>query len=68
MSEKKTWWMVFNPYPEGHKPEIRHESFGEAQKEAARVSQLTGKKIHVLKLVGTMHPPQQPSCVWEDRP
>jgi DNA repair exonuclease SbcCD ATPase subunit len=47
---KPCWWL---------------SSFGEAQKEAARLAKLTGKKIHVLKLAGTMHPPG--GCKWEER-
>jgi DNA repair exonuclease SbcCD ATPase subunit len=62
---KPCWWLCFNPYPEGDKPTVRHASFGEAQKEAARLAKLTGKKIHVLKLAGTMHPPG--GCKWEER-
>jgi hypothetical protein len=61
----KTWWMVFNPYPEGEKPTCRHESYVEAVAEAGRLCAKTGKKIHVLKLVGTMHP--QIDVRWEDR-
>ncbi len=57
--------MVMNPYPEGTKPTVRHDSFGEAHKEAQRIAELTGKKCHVLKLVGTMHPPNK--CTWVDR-
>jgi hypothetical protein len=26
-----------------------------------------GRKIHVLELVGTMHPPVEPKGFWEDR-
>jgi hypothetical protein len=62
---KPCWWLCFNPYPEGEKPTVRHASYGEAQKEAARLAKLTGKKIHVLKLAGTMHPPG--GCKWEER-
>jgi DNA repair exonuclease SbcCD ATPase subunit len=62
---KPCWWLCFNPYPEGDKPTFRHASFGEAQKEAARLAKLTGRKIHVLKLAGTMHPPCE--CKWEER-
>jgi hypothetical protein len=62
---KPCWWLCFNPYPEGNKPTFRHASFGEAQKEAARLAKLTGRKIHVLKLAGTMHPPG--GCKWEER-
>ena len=63
--DKPCWWLCFNPYPEGEKPTFRHASFGEAQKEASRLAKLTGKKIHVLKLAGTMHPPG--GCKWEER-
>jgi hypothetical protein len=63
--DKPSLWLCFNPYPEGNKPTFRHASFGEAQKEAARLAKLTGRKIHVLKLAGTMHPPCE--CKWEER-
>lgn len=62
-----TWWMCLNPYPGGTKPRVQHESLGEAQAEAARLCCLMGKKIHVLKCVGTMHPPVAPKGIWEDR-
>lgn len=62
-----TWWMCLNPYLEGDKPEVRHEHFASAQEEARRLCLVTGRKIHVLKCVGTYHPPQIPQPVWEDR-
>ena len=62
-----TWWMCFNPYPEGDKPQVRHACHLEAQAEAARLCVKTGRKIHVLKCVGTYHPPQIPQPVWEAR-
>jgi hypothetical protein len=62
-----TWWMCLNPYPDGTKPRVQHESLEEAQVEAARLCCLMGKKIHVLKCVGTMHPPVAPKGIWEDR-
>lgn len=62
-----TWWMCLNPYPEGDKPEVRHACHLEAQAEAARLCVKTGRKIHVLKCIGTYHPPQIPQCEWEDR-
>lgn len=63
----KTWWMCFNPYREGSKPAVRHETLAEAQAEAARLCVKMGRKIHVLELVGTMHPPVEPKGFWEDR-
>jgi hypothetical protein len=62
-----TWWMCLNPYPEGDKPMVRHASYGEACTEARRLCLKTGRKTHVLKLIGTYHPPQIPEPVWEDR-
>jgi hypothetical protein len=62
-----TWWMCLNPYLEGDKPEVRHSTFAEAQEEARRLCVRTGRKIHVLKCVGTYHAPQIPQPVWEDR-
>jgi hypothetical protein len=66
MKSPKTWWMCLNPYPEARPPTMRHESFHEAQREALRLAQITGRKIHVLKLEGTAHPPQQVAR-WEVR-
>jgi hypothetical protein len=60
--------MCLNPYPNGTKPRIQHESLESAQIEAARLCRVMGKKIHVLKLVGTMHPPVEPEVFWEERP
>lgn len=57
--KKKKWWMVLNPYRDGLKPTIRHEYKSEAMEEAERIALKTGKKIHVLELVGTMEPPKQ---------
>ena len=54
----KPWYMVFNPYPDGKKPTIRHESLNEAEIESFRVATLTGKKCHVLKCIGTAYPPE----------
>ncbi len=66
MMTPKTWWVAMNPYPEGRIPTVRHETFIEAQREALRLSALAGRKIHVLKLEGTAHPPQQ-TARWEVR-
>lgn len=66
MKSPKKWWMCFNPYPEGEKPYMRHASFGEAQKEAGRLSAITGRKIHVLELKGTMQPPKS-APFWVER-
>lgn len=63
----KVWYMVFNPYPDGKKPTVRHETLRSATIEAERVCLLTGKKIHVLKIVGTMHPPKMPAATWSER-
>lgn len=62
-----TWWVCLNPYPDGTVPKIRHETFGAAHKEAARLAEVSGRKIHVLQLVGTMHPPAKPGCTWVPR-
>lgn len=62
-----TWWMCLNPYPEGTKPRVQHEHFASAQEEARRLCLKTGRKIHVVKCVGTYHPPQIPQPVWEGR-
>lgn len=59
-----TWWMCLNPYAEGQKPQKRHESFESARAEACRLCLVTGRKIHVLKLAGTMHM----TPFWEERP
>jgi len=50
------WWMVFNPYPKGRKPEYRHACLSEAKAEAQRVSNKNGKKCHVLAKVFTAQP------------
>ena len=63
-----TWWMCLNPYPDGQKPRVQHETFESAKAEASRLCRVMGRKIHVLKLVGTMHPPVVPEVWWEDRP
>jgi hypothetical protein len=65
----KTWWMCLNPYHEGDKPTVRHETFADAAAEARRICLKTGRKIHVLQLIGTMHPPipQPVRPLWEDR-
>ena len=54
---KPTWYMCYNPYPEGKKPIKRHETLAAVQAESARLSLLTKQKIHVLQLVCTAHPP-----------
>lgn len=64
---KEKWWLVYNPYPSGVKPTYRHKTFGAAQKEAARIAKAERCKIHVLEIVGTMHPPSIPPCIWEER-
>lgn len=61
-----TWWVCLNPYRD-NSPKVRHETFGAAHKEAARLAELEGRKIHVLQLVGTMHPPAKPGCTWVPR-
>lgn len=66
MKTPKKWWMCLNPYPEARPPTVRHDSFGQAQAEARRLAINLGRKIHVLEIVGTMHPPSvEPH--WEDR-
>jgi len=64
------WWMVFNPYPRGRKPEIRHTSRGVAIEEAKRLAAKEGNKVHVLEKVFTAQPPPKPAeikaQVWCD--
>jgi hypothetical protein len=50
------WWMCLNPYFEGTKPQVRHASREEAEAEAERLCVKTGRKIHVLQVVSTVHP------------
>jgi hypothetical protein len=57
--KKQKWWMVFNPYPEGKKPTVRHETLHSAKVEAERISMSTGRKIHILELYGTYVPPSK---------
>lgn len=45
-----------NPYPNGNKPSVRHETLESAIAEAKRVSNLERKKIHVLRCEGTVYP------------
>lgn len=63
----RVWYMCLNPFFEGDKPQVRHETFEEAKVEAGRLALKTGRKIHVLQLVGTMHPPHIPAPIWEQR-
>lgn len=63
-----TWFMCFNPYPEGTKPTVRHADLATARDEALRLCRSTGRKIHVLKVVGTAHPPKPPEPYFETRP
>lgn len=70
MSKKKkerpqVWWMCLNPYS-ATAPMVRHASFAEAQAEALRLAKAESKKVHVLELVGTAHPPMD-EATWEFR-
>ena len=62
-----TWYVVFNPYPRGKKPMVRHESLEEAKAEAMRVCDRERCKVHVLQLIGTAYPPEQPKAFWQNR-
>lgn len=55
------WWMVYNPFPNGKKPVVRHDSFLAAQQECQRVANLTDQKCHVLEKVATCEPAQKPA-------
>lgn len=61
----QVWWMCLNPYSQTA-PMMRHASFAEAQAEAMRLCQKEGKKVHVVELVGTAHPPLA-TPTWEFR-
>lgn len=64
--DRAAWWLVFNPYQPGA-PKVRHSNFASAQFEACRLAHLEGVKVHVLKVVGTAHPPVKPLVRWEER-
>ena len=67
---EEAWWMVFNPYPRGRKPEIRHPSKDVAIEEAKRLAAKEGNKFHVLEKIWTAQPPPKPAetkaPVWCD--
>jgi hypothetical protein len=62
---KPCWWLCFNPYPEGEKPTVYHPTLAAAKAEAERLASKTGKKIHVVRIVGTACPPK--AARWEER-
>lgn len=51
---RKFWYVCFNPYAEIGKIQKRHKTLGSALMEADRLAHIENKKIHVLKLIGTM--------------
>jgi hypothetical protein len=59
--------MVLNPWSD-RVPQVRHQTFCQAQAEAIRIAGKEGRKVHVLRVVGTAHPPAMPQVTWEDRP
>jgi hypothetical protein len=62
---KPCWWLCLNPYPEGEKPSVYHATLADAKAEAERLASKTGKKIHVVRIVGTVCPPK--AARWEER-
>jgi len=50
------WWMVFNSFPRGMKPQTRHDTFKEAHEEAQRIANKERNKVHVLEKVATCYP------------
>jgi DNA repair exonuclease SbcCD ATPase subunit len=62
---KPCWWLCFNPHPEGEKFSAYHATLAAAKAEAERLASKTGKKIHVLRIVGTACPPK--AARWEER-
>jgi hypothetical protein len=62
---KPCWWLCFNPHPEGEKPTVYHPTLAAAKAEAERLASKTGRKIHVVRIVGTACPPK--AARWEER-
>jgi hypothetical protein len=63
--DKPSLWLCLNPYPEGEKPTVYHATLAAAKAEAERLASKTGRKIHVVRIVGT-------ACLlkaarWEER-
>lgn len=64
------WWCVFNPYPTGKKPLVRHETKEAAVSEAQRLAHKEGRKMHVLRCEGTAYPAvyfdreAEVPCIW----
>jgi hypothetical protein len=63
--DKPSLWLCFNPYPEGEKPSVYHAKLADAKAEAERLASKTGRKIHVVRIVGTACPPKP--ARWEER-
>jgi hypothetical protein len=63
--DKPSLWLCFNPHPEGGKPNVYHPTLAAAKAEAVRLASKTGRKIHVLRIVGTACPPK--AARWEER-
>jgi hypothetical protein len=63
--DKPSLWLCFNPYPEGEKPTVFHATLADAKAEAERLARKTGKKIHLMRIVGTACPPK--AARWEER-
>ena len=62
---KPSWWLCLNPHPEGGKPTVYHPTLAAAKSEAERLASKTGRKIHVVRIVGTACPPKP--ARWEER-
>jgi hypothetical protein len=63
--DKPGLWLCLNPYPEGEKPSVYHPTLAAAKAEAERLASKTGRKIHVVRIVGTACPPKP--ARWEER-
>jgi DNA repair exonuclease SbcCD ATPase subunit len=63
--DKPSLWLCLNPYPEGGKPTAYHATLADAKAEAERLASKTGRKIHVVRIVGTACPPKP--ARWEER-
>ena len=63
--DKPSLWLCFNPHPEGEKSTVYHATLADAKAEAERLASKTGKKIHVVRIVGTACPPKP--ARWEER-
>jgi len=61
----RVWWMCLNPYADTP-PRTQHLAYEDARTEALRLSLQERRKIHVVQLVGTAHPPTD-LPMWEER-